>query len=134
MMNSLKFLRMHMVEAHQTLRGIMDYLTNTTQSIRNSSTGKDVSSFHIILKKQSIPVAVSSIFIYKQFAGLYNVGTLHAKRRNNFGSLVSMLACKFAFDDGASIIFLQTQADSLVEDLYKKIGFKRKFIGSFLVI
>lgn len=101
------------------------------ESIRNSKPIKGVEVAHFVGRYLNKPVAIASIYLHNGFAGLYNVGTLHEARRNSFGSLISLEAIKFAFKKNVKEIFLQTKADSEVEKMYEKIGFKRSFIGSY---
>lgn len=89
---------------------------------------------HFLGRVSERAVAISSIFCKPPFAGLYNVGTIHAARGNRYGYKISIAAVEFALGQGCNTIFLQTQPTSPVEDLYRKMGFERCFIGTFLVL
>lgn len=102
--------------------------------IGNSKPSPDVTAAHFIGIDGNDPAAVASIFIADGYAGLYNVGTHHEKRRKGFGTEISQQAIIYAIKNRCHTIFLQTQADSEVEELYSKIGFKRLFIGSLIKI
>lgn len=103
-------------------------------SIRNSTPQEGVDVAHFIRKENSVAVAIASIFVHGEYAGLYNVGTVHAKRRMGYGSQISRRAIAFAKSKGVKYVFLQTQADSEVEKMYFKIGFRKSFVGMFVKI
>lgn len=88
---------------------------------------------HFLGSNNGEPVAIASIFFKPPYAGLYNVGCIHSARRNRFGSDISIAAVNHAITKGCNTIFLQTIADSSVEEMYKKIGFSRKFIAKVLI-
>lgn len=104
------------------------------ESLKNIIPTSNVKVVHFIAKVDNIPVAISSIYIYKEYAGLYNVGTKHTERSKGYGSEISKTAIKYAFKHGCKVVFLQTKADSAVETLYKNLGFNRRFIGTFINI
>lgn len=89
---------------------------------------------HFIGKLQDRNVSISSVFYRPPYAGLYNVGTIHDARRIGCAWDISTAAINHAIEAGCSTIFLQTQDGSEVEALYKKMGFRRGFVGSFLTI
>lgn len=104
------------------------------ESIRKAKPAPEVEVTNFLGKEDDIPVSCSSIFCKAPYAGLYSVGTTHEARRKHYGSIMSLIAVEHALNQGCQIIFLQTEADSPVEELYRKLGFRREFIGQFLVL
>ncbi|MFW2475331.1 MAG: GNAT family N-acetyltransferase [Sediminibacterium sp.] len=101
-------------------------------AITNSSPLNNVQIIHFEGRFENEVVAIASIFMYKEYCGLYNVGTCHSSRRKGFGREISKQAVDYAFKEGAEMIFLQTKANSEVETMYKQLGFETKFTGMFL--
>ena len=77
-------------------------------------------------------VAIASVVLIGKDAGLYSVATKHSFRRRGFGRAISMFGLSAATQRGAANFFLQTEADSPVEEMYEGIGFKRSFIGQLI--
>lgn len=104
------------------------------ESISHAVPSENIQVVHFIGWEGAEPVAISSIFSKPPYAGLYNVGITHQARRKGYGTIMSFVAIARAFTDGCEIVLLQTEADSPVEELYAKLGFRRDFIGEFLVL
>lgn len=122
-------------EAEEGATGYTGLPKEYLDCISNSKPASGVTSAHFIgIDNDNIPSAVASIFMFNGYAGLYNVGTHHDKRRKGFGAEISKQAISYALKNNCHTLFLQTQADSEVEELYSKIGFKRLFIGKFIKI
>jgi hypothetical protein len=104
------------------------------ESIRHACPNREVYVTNFVGWQKNIPVAISSIFCKPPYAGLYSVGTTHQTRRKGYGTIMSFVAIEQAVAMGCKIIFLQTEPDSPVEDLYQKLGFRRRFLGEFIVL
>jgi hypothetical protein len=104
------------------------------ESIGNASPPPDVQVTYFLAWEGDTPVAISTIFSKPPYAGLYNVGTVHRVRRKHYGAVMSFVAVDHALKHGSEIIFLQTEADSPVEELYGKLGFRREFLGEFVIL
>lgn len=104
------------------------------KSLENSKSDSDIGIVHIIGEEDGVAVTIATLFIADNFAGLYNVATIPTKRRKNYGTEISKKAIEIARSKNCNYLFLQTKADSEVEELYKKIGFERNFIGVFLKV
>lgn len=89
---------------------------------------------HFIGRVGGKAATIASIFYAPPWAGLYNVGTVHSARRSHFAWDVSAAAVRFAIQCKSTNIFLQTEADSPVEEFYVKLGFVREFVGELLVL
>ena len=89
-------------------------------------------SFAVAVRAHDETVSVASVSVIGALAGLYSVATRHAARRRGFGKVASIAALVLAAQNGASMAFLQTEADSPVERMYESIGFSRLFVGSLL--
>lgn len=90
-------------------------------------------ALHLEVRLAGRCAAIATISLIDNVAGLYFVGAHRAFRRRGLGSLVTAFACAEAFDRGAEGVFLQTVADSPVESLYAALGFRRQFIGHYIV-
>ena len=67
----------------------------------------------------------------KPVAGLYNVAVTPRFRQRGHGAAVSQKATQLAFELGAKRCILQTEANSEVEYMYKKIGYNRDIMTYF---
>lgn len=103
-------------------------------SLKASQPRTGVRIMHFLMKSGRDPIAVASVFIRPPFAGLYNVGTVHGARGKGLGRTVSEVAVRAALNGGASTVFLQTEADSAVERLYSRMGFRRSFVGTMFIL
>jgi GNAT superfamily N-acetyltransferase len=65
-------------------------------------------------------VAIATIVIWMQYAGLYSVATHHDYRRRGFGREISRVASLWAMQQNVKGILLQTEADSVVEKMYTR--------------
>jgi ribosomal protein S18 acetylase RimI-like enzyme len=97
-------------------------------SLRQASPREDVSVVHVLCCVGGEPAAIASVYCKPPYAGLYNVGTKRRARRRGLGSAVSAAAMRAALDRGVTAIFLQTEPESEVEELYTKLGFERVFV------
>ena len=103
-------------------------------SLKTCSPHDAVNVCHFIGKINGNPVAISSVYCLEEYAGIYNVGTLHSARRCGYGQDLSIEAINYALNENCTKIFLQTQSGSEVEDMYSKLGFKTIFEGKFIVL
>jgi hypothetical protein len=104
------------------------------ESLRHASPRSDVNVKHFIGYADDAPAAIASLYATQGCGGLYNVGCAHNTRRKGYASVISAAAVLTAFDGGCERVFLQTEPDSAVEVLYRKVGFSRCFVGRTLVI
>lgn len=77
-------------------------------------------------------VAIASAVVENGVGGLYSVATMHGFRKCGFGKQISQVAVHWMFTQGVHGVLLQTEADSAVETMYRKLGFKRTFVGLLL--
>lgn len=77
-------------------------------------------------------VAIASISLVDDAAGLYSVATHHEWRNRGLGAFISGQALNFASNRGAQWAFLQTEADSAVEKMYRQSGFDKIFAGRLM--
>ncbi|MCC3375317.1 GNAT family N-acetyltransferase [Cohnella sp. REN36] len=68
------------------------------------------------------PVAITTAFLEKGVAGIYNVGTLEAARGRGIGRAITQHAVREARASGASLAVLQ--ASKLGEPVYRGLGFE----------
>ena len=101
-------------------------------SLRYAQPGEGVSVAHLLGTVDGQPAAIASAYMKPPYAGLYNVGTRRRARRRGLGTRVSQAAMLEAAKAGAQEIFLQTEPDSEVEELYSKLGFERLFVGAVI--
>lgn len=74
-------------------------------------------------------VAIATIVIWKNYAGLYSVATHHDYRRRGFGKEISRIASLWAMQQNIDGILLQTEADSVVERMYIQLGYQKTHVG-----
>jgi GNAT superfamily N-acetyltransferase len=91
------------------------------------------SSYAVSASVDGQAVAVASICLVERVVGLYSVATTHSWRRRGLGKYISGQALELARDRGSNRAFLQTESDSVVEEMYHSIGFSRRFVGRLLV-
>lgn len=101
-------------------------------SLREASPRDGVEIDHWVATADGRPAAIASAYRSGAYAGIYNVGTAHWARRRHLGSYVSIQSVRSALAKGSSRVFLQTEADSDVEQMYAKLGFVRVFVGHLL--
>jgi len=77
-------------------------------------------------------VAIAMVALDGDIAGLYSVATHRQHRRQGYGKIIAGTATSWAFEHGATSLFLQTEADSALETLYNSIGYQRSFVALFL--
>lgn len=82
-------------------------------------------TFHFVAFHDRQPVACASIYVQGQFAGLYNVGTIRSHQGRGFGFAITFLAVQRAISLGCDIVFLQCPADTHIERLYERAGFRK---------
>lgn len=100
-------------------------------SFHNKENGKKV--IHLIGYSNDEPVSIATCIAFKQFAGIYNVGTAHKHRKKGFGSITSAAAISNAMAQDSKLIFLQTENGSYVEQFYSKLAFSKQFTGTCFV-
>lgn len=84
---------------------------------------------HFVCYKGNEAVSVASLCKKGEKGGLYNVGTSPAGRGHGCGTAVTLACIKDWHESGGKKLFLQTEAGSLVEKWYQKLGFETAFIG-----
>lgn len=104
------------------------------ESLKNCTPNENVSVGHFIGWSNGKPIAISSIYCFQEYAGLYNVGTIHSGRRKGYGQDISISAIEYALNKNCTKIFLQTQSGSEVENMYSQLGFKSIFEGVFYTL
>lgn len=78
-------------------------------------------------------VGVATLLTKGETAGCYGVGVVPTHRRRGIGrALMDQLAVTAA-ESGTKRIFLQTEAQSPVEQLYRSFGYQPLFMASYLV-
>jgi GNAT superfamily N-acetyltransferase len=88
---------------------------------------------HVAIEAAGRCVAIATISVVGEGAGLYFVGTRSSFRRRGLGLLATTAACREARARGARGVLLQTIPDSPVEALYAQLGFRRRFVAEYLV-
>lgn len=74
-------------------------------------------------------VAIATVIIWKHYAGLYSVATHHDYRRRGFGREISRVASLWAMQQNIDGILLQTEAESVVEKMYRQLGYQKTHTG-----
>lgn len=74
-------------------------------------------------------VAIATVVIWKQYAGLYSVATHYDYRRRGFGREISRVASIWAMQQNVDGILLQTEAESVVEEMYTQLGYQKTHTG-----
>ena len=74
-------------------------------------------------------VAIATVVIWLQYAGLYSVATHHDYRRRGLGREISRVASLWAIQQNVAGMLLQTEADSVVEKMYTELGYQRTHVG-----
>lgn len=93
-------------------------------ALQQATVSKGVRCTHLVGFTQHKPVSTATIYVCEGLAGLYNVGTEIQSQKNGFGREISIRAMNIARSQGAKHIFLQCEADTHVELLYKEVGFE----------
>ncbi len=104
------------------------------RALAMSSPPPGVNALHLLGRYDGQPVAIASIFCKDHLAGLYNVGTVHTCRRRHFARALSQCAMAQAARAGCAAIFLQTEPDSVLENMYRRLGFERQFLAGFSLL
>lgn len=87
---------------------------------------------HLSGYAEEVCASIATMGIWNDIGGLYSVATAHEFRRRGYALHISYEATRWAFEQGAKGVLLQTEADSPVEELYAKLGYKRTHIGYLL--
>ena len=90
---------------------------------------KNVEIFHYLGKVDDKPVSIASVYISKDVAGIYNVGTIPSYTKRGLGGALSRIAISEAVKHKVRRLLLQTELESEAERLYLKLGFKPAFSG-----
>jgi len=96
-------------------------------SIIKPQKNKTVIHYLGILDKRG---AGTATLIYSgNFGCIYNIGTIPNHRKQGIGSALTLNAVVDSIENGAKIVFLQTEQGSFNEKYFTKLGFSTKFIG-----
>lgn len=93
-------------------------------------------ALHTKITYQGRCCAIASALLRDDIVGIYSVGTSPNARRRGFGSLATEAALEAAQTGSQGVVrtaVLQTEADSVVETMYAKMGFQRQFLGALRV-
>ncbi len=102
-----------------------DYGLSLLDAFMNKELKVDI--VHFIGWVDDNPVSVASTYIYKDVAGIYNVGTPESYRCNGYGGALSLAAINEARKRKCRRLLLQTELNSGPERLYSKLGFEQAF-------
>lgn len=91
--------------------------------LRGARPVEGVETHHLTLTGEDGPVACASVYRSGRLAGLYNVGSLAARRGRGLGGLATRAALDIARRAGAETMLLQCVAGGPVERLYARLGF-----------
>lgn len=89
--------------------------------------------YHFVLYEKGEPVSIATLCYKDGIGGIYSVGTDPAHRGNGFGSSITLACVKKWKELGGTLLLLQTESDSKVEQLYLKLGFNKIFTGKGFV-
>jgi GNAT superfamily N-acetyltransferase len=78
------------------------------------------------------PVAVATVFVQRDLAAVYGLGTVPEVRERAVGSVMMAHAADVAWRAGARHVFLQTPAGSSVEYWYRRRGYRRAFVAAYV--
>ena len=87
----------------------------------------------VVYDENNVPVSIASLCVYRDYAGIYNVGTRPVYRKRGFGTDATMACINYAAKEHLKFILLQTEENSNVEKFYRKIGFRPEFVGKMYV-
>jgi GNAT superfamily N-acetyltransferase len=85
---------------------------------------EELHTSHFLLSDEAGPAACATIHRLGRAAGLYNVGTHHARQGRGLGSAVVSLAIRHALSRGCEVVFLQCAAGTHLERMYGRLGFR----------
>lgn len=91
---------------------------------------KGLEQIHLLAEIDGEAVGTGSLIRVGQFAGLYNLGVVPDRRREGIGGVLAAARLREAMrllSDGH--VFFQTEADGIVERMYRARGFERRFVG-----
>ena len=74
-------------------------------------------------------VSVGSLCIDGKYGGLYNLGTTPEMRGFGFASELTLMLIEWFYSQIGGVLFLQTEAGTNVEKLYRRLGFHTAFEG-----
>lgn len=98
------------------------------ESLKNSYILSDkFKRHHYLAYLKGVPVGVASAIECDGVVAVYNVGTITKYRKSGIGKAIMAEITKDFLN--ASILFLQTEHGSYVEDWYKSMGYKTMFLG-----
>ena len=86
-------------------------------------------TYFLIGYLKDLPIAIGSVCIDGEVAGIYSGGTLKEYRGNGFGNLILNQRLKIAKNNGCTTAFLGTEKDSINHQHFKNFGFKDLFEG-----
>jgi ribosomal protein S18 acetylase RimI-like enzyme len=74
-------------------------------------------------------VGIGTVIVYRDYAGIYNMGTVPEMRRNGICRALTGELIGRARERNAEKIFLMTETDEGPERAYQRLGFDRIFVG-----
>ncbi len=89
----------------------------------------DVTAVHYLALFEGKPVGTGSLLAADGIAGLYNLGVVPEYRKRGLGRILALRRISDAICSGTKVLFFQTEAEGLVEEMYSRLGFRREFIG-----
>ena len=95
---------------------------------RTGIPNKPARTFHTGLYIDGTCVAISTVTLIDDMAGLYSVAVERGHRRKGFGKFVTYQGMKLAEREGATKIMLFTSPDTFMQMMYESIGFKSAFV------
>ncbi len=74
------------------------------------------------------PAGIAMLVMLKNYTAIYSVGVIPSFRKQGIGTALLADCVNAAMENGRKDIFLQTEANSYNEKLYKKMGFSTVFV------
>jgi ribosomal protein S18 acetylase RimI-like enzyme len=102
------------------------FFTAFRNSFKNISMEK---MFNLIGFFNNKCVGIGTIIVYKDYAGIYNMGTIPEMRNKGVCRAITYELIRYAKKRKVKNIFLLTEIDGGPEKVYTNLGFKRTFIG-----
>ena len=109
-----------------------EYSETLFDSFKNEQINKKI--IHYLGFLGDVAISIATLIYSKDYAGIYNVGTIPNERKKGIGSALTLNCVNEAFNNNVKHIFLQTEEGSYNEKYYNKLKFDTKFSGKCFVL
>lgn len=87
--------------------------------------------YYLLATVDDVPAGVACMFTSGDTAAVYGVGTVATHRRNGLGTAMMARLAQIAAQDAAGRIMLQTEAGSVMQRWYERLGYQQAFTAGY---